>query len=105
MAYRKYRNQPVEVDGIRFASQAEAARYRVLRLLEQAGEIRDLEVQPRFPLVVDGVKVGTYVGDFAYWRGDERVVEDVKGVRTPLYLVKAKLFSVLYGIEIVEIAA
>jgi hypothetical protein len=104
---RKYRNEPCELDGLRFDSKAEAARYAELKMLERAGLIRDLRVQPRFPLEVAGKIVATYVADFAYVRplsppgGDkvENVVEDVKSqpTRTPVYRLKAKLFLALYG--------
>lgn len=46
----KYHAQPIEADGIRFASRAEYRRYQELRLLEAAREIRSLEVHPRFAL-------------------------------------------------------
>ncbi len=42
----KYRAQPTIVDGIRFHSKGEARRYQELRLLERAGEITNLELQP-----------------------------------------------------------
>jgi hypothetical protein len=99
----KYGAQKTVVDGITFASKAEAARYGELRMLERGKAIRDLTLQPRFPLVVNGRKVGTYVADFAYHGADDvRVVEDVKGVRTPVYLLKRKLFEALYGLTITE---
>lgn len=98
----KYRAVPVEVDGIRFASKREAARYGVLKLLEASGEIEGLELQPRFPLVVEGARVGTYVGDFRYLDGGETIVEDVKGVKTPVYRLKKRLVKALYGVEIKE---
>ena len=47
----KYRAKPCVIDGIRFASQAEGRRYQEWRLLEKAGEIRNIECHPRFPLV------------------------------------------------------
>lgn len=40
----KYHAQPTLVDGIRFASRKEAARYRELCLLERAGEIQGLQL-------------------------------------------------------------
>lgn len=93
-----------EIDGITFASKAEAKRYGELKLLQRAGLIRDLEVQPKFPLIINGVTVATYIADFAYFEGDARVVEDVKGVRTPVYILKRKLVEALYpGMKIVEI--
>lgn len=94
----KYRNQPTEVDGIRFASKREARRYCDLKLLEKAGEIAELRLQPRFPLIVNNIHVCTYVGDFTYLdrNTDREVVEDTKGVRTKEFIIKAKLFHALY---------
>lgn len=100
---RKYRNQPTEVDGIRFASKAEAKRYNELKLLEKAGEITDLELQKRYPLAAfDGTKIGVYVADFDYTdrKTLSRVTEDVKGVLTPTFKLKAKLFKAQFGREI-----
>jgi hypothetical protein len=48
----KYHNRVAAVDGHRFASQREARRYAELRVLERAGVIRDLELQPEFLLYV-----------------------------------------------------
>lgn len=99
---RKYRNVPTVVDGIRFASKREAFRYCELKLLERAGEIGKLELQPRYPLTVNGLHVCTYVADFAYVENstDRLVVEDAKGVRTRDFINKAKLFHALYGREV-----
>lgn len=102
MVRQKYGAQPVIVDGLRFASKKEAARYRELKAWQDAGGIGGLELQPRYPLVVNGEKVGTYVADFRYRRDGEAITEDVKGVKTPLYKLKAKLVKALYGIEILE---
>jgi hypothetical protein len=101
----KYGAIRTEVDGITFASKAEARRYDELKLMLKAGAISRLDIQPRFPLTVNGVTVGAYVGDFAYMDNGKLVVEDVKGVKTPVYRLKAKLVRALYGIEIVEVAA
>src|SRR5437016_3239959 len=101
----KYRARAVIVDGRRFHSGAEALRYGQLCLLERAGAITELECQPRFPLLVNGVLVTTYVADFRY-RDQEGLVrvEDVKGFPTPVYRLKAKLARAL-GLAIEEIAA
>ena len=112
----KYRNKPTMVDGIRFASKAEAKRYGELKFLENIGNIQDLRLQPRYPLRhdVSGALVGTYVGDFAYTEiihgpqsiGERRVVEDVKGVETMVFKLKKKLFQYCYpGIELRVIRA
>lgn len=101
-----------EVDGLTFASKAEARRYSELKLLWDVGEITgQLVLQPRFPLYVQAfgrfeepVKVGEYVGDFLYTRPDgEEVLEDVKGMATPLYKLKKRMVEAQYGITVVEI--
>ncbi len=85
----------------------EARRYQELRLLERAGEIRDLELQPRYPLRVNGRLICTYVADFRYWdvREGRQVVEDAKGVRTSTYKIKAKLMAAVHNIEVEEVTA
>lgn len=105
---RKYRNEPVEVDGIRFDSKAEARRYGELKLQERNGWIRDLELQPVYPIVVNGHRVATYKADFKYFdcQGFETVVEDVKSPatrRNPTYRLKTKLVLALYGVHVTEV--
>lgn len=100
----KYSAQRVTVDGIVFASKKEAARYGELLLLAQAGEIRDLVLQPRYLLLAvftdsDGVKhkKAEYVGDFQYVaRGGLVVCEDVKGRATETFRLKWKLVKFKY---------
>ena len=103
----KYGAKKTEVDGIVFASKAEAKRYAELKLLERAKLIRDLKVQPRFPLVVNEVLVCTYVADFSYVLPDteKTVVEDVKSKATitDVYRVKVKLLAALHGITVTEV--
>jgi hypothetical protein len=99
----KYGAVATVVDGVKFASKKEAKRYAELKIMEQAGDISDLELQPRYPLTVDGVKVGEYRADFRYRRDGVTVVEDVKGVRTAIYRMKKKMVEAIYGITIVEV--
>lgn len=96
----KYRNKAVVIDGIRFASQAEGKRYRELKLLEKVGKITNLRLQERIPLMANSVKICTYVADFAYWVNREPVVEDVKGVLTDVFKLKARLFYANFGYDI-----
>ena len=103
----KYDAKPTVVDGIRFHSKKEAKRYGELKLLVLAGLIDTLELQPKFPLKVNGILITTYIGDFRYrlkedgaWRS---VVEDAKGFRTREYRLKKKLLLALHGIEVREV--
>ena len=93
----KYRNIKTVVDGITFDSKKEAARYSDLKLLEIAHHIMHLETQPRFPLMINGKRVATYVGDFKYWSPSENewIIEDVKSeaTKTPLYRLKKKILE------------
>jgi len=98
----KYRAQPVVIDGVRFASKKEGARYLELKLLEKSGAIKNLELQPRYDLIVNAVNCGFYKADFRYFQNGKRIVEDVKGVRTSTYILKSKLLRALYNVEILE---
>lgn len=100
----KYHAVRTVVDNLTFDSKRESARYCELKLLFRAGEIRNLEIQPEFPFNLDGEKIFTYRADFAYFdRKDQRILEDVKGVRTPVYKLKKKIIEKAYGVRITEI--
>lgn len=88
-----------------FDSKSEAERYDQLRQMLERGEIRNLKLQPTFTLQEAFVdcngeahKAITYKADFTYevegsgyhWN---RVIEDVKGIRTKEYLIKRKLMA------------
>ena len=47
----KYGNKKTVVDGITFDSRKEAKRYQELKLLEKAGEIKDLRRQVKYELI------------------------------------------------------
>lgn len=101
---RKYRNVPTVVDGIRYDSAKEARHAALLLAMERDGLIFELRRQVRFPLKVSGVLVCTYVADFEFRTADrERVVQDVKGVPTPVYKIKKKLMLAIHGIDIQEV--
>jgi hypothetical protein len=97
----KYRNKPTTIDGVRFSSKLEAKRYGELKLLERAGEIRDLRLQPRFPLmgtrgplVYESGRKVVYVADFDYvTRAGEVVIEDAKGMLTDAFKLKRALMK------------
>ena len=84
-----------------FASKGEARRYQELRLAIRAGAITDLTLHNRYPLVVNGVHVGIYEDDFSYKDGSgETIIEDFKGVQTPLFKLKRKLLEALYDVKL-----
>lgn len=93
------------VDNVVFHSKREALRYRELKASLNAGIIRDLELQPKFKLDVNGHPICIYIADFRYTdaRTGQVVIEDSKGARTALYALKAKLFHAVTGLRIVEV--
>lgn len=98
----KYHAKRTQVDGLWFHSKGEAERWMMLKLLEAAGEIGDLERQVRFRLEVNGVHICDYIADFIYIDHGRRVVEDFKGVRTTEYQIKKRLMKALLNIDIFE---
>lgn len=98
----KYGNEPLWIDGIRFDSKAEGKRYCELKLLQTAGEIAELELQPRFKLTVGNRELGEYRADFQYIESVTReiVTEDVKSEATEaiaLFRWKLRHFEAQYG--------
>ncbi len=108
----KYHNRKTTLPtGETFDSQREAFRYNELTVLTKAGYITDLKRQVKFTLIPkQRLKSGkalrecAYVADFTYTdtRTGEHIVEDVKGHRTPEYIIKKKLMLHIYGIEVTE---
>jgi hypothetical protein len=92
----KFNARKVEVDGITFASAAEARRYGELKWLERAGDIKALVCHPKFPLTINGVTIGTFTGDFLYYSGGRKTLEDVKGKVTAEASLRLRVFHALY---------
>ena len=99
----KYRAKRTKLDGITFDSTREAEHYCELKLEQRAGSISDLELQPEFVITVNGKRIGVYRADFQYVRDGVTVIEDVKGVRTPVYRLKKKLVEALHSVTIKEV--
>lgn len=89
-----------------YASKKEAKRAYELRMMERAGLISNLREQVEFELLPkqDGERAVNYIADFTYFDKDDRLhVEDVKGVRTPVYILKRKLMLFIHNIKIEEV--
>ena len=124
----KYGAKPMVVGGIRFDSTKEARRYSELRLLEKAGQIRDLETQPKFPIDVvqlwqDGqwcyswklhhdvpneiIPCGVFTADFRYFdvQFGKVIIEDVKSgpTKTTAYRLRKRLVEAIHGVTISEV--
>ncbi len=101
----KYHNKKQLIDGQVFDSKKEAGRYAQLLLLEKANKISDLQTQVPFILIEKSQhgRAIKYIADFVYFENGKQIVEDVKGVRTPIYKLKKRLIAEKYNIIIKEI--
>ena len=111
----KYHSVKIETEDGKFDSKAEYRRWLTLKSLAEEGAIIDLKRQVKYPLIGSSrrktkLKNGrtlelaiSYVADFVYIKNGELVVEDVKGFKTDVYVIKRKLMLEKYGIEIQEV--
>lgn len=118
----KYHSRKVKKDGMTFDSIKEYSRWCDLVKLERAGKIFDLKRQVRFTLIPTQrefcCEIGkngrfkkgkvlersvVYVADFTYMQDGKYIVEDVKGVKTDVYIIKRKLMLKEFGIRIKEV--
>lgn len=97
----KFNAKKVYINGRKFDSKAESERAKILQTWLACGIIRELEYQPKFalaPCFVDNCgrknRPIVYIADFSYIEAEtgRSIVEDVKGMMTPDYKLKAKLF-------------
>ena len=90
----KYGNRRAEYAGREYDSGLEAQCAAQLDLMKVGGLVLDWEPQVRFDLG-NGI---TYRADFVvqYAKGQPRTI-DAKGVQTPEFKLKRKLFEPLYG--------
>ncbi len=99
-----------------YASKKEAARAGKLKWMVDVGAVRNLREQVRYELIPAQYQDGkcversvVYVADFVYeyrtYEGEPwlEIVEDCKGMRTPAYVIRRKLFRHKFGRPITEI--
>jgi hypothetical protein len=91
----KYNAIKQTYNGEIFDSKKELNRFMELEILLRAREISDLEVHPKFDLMVNGVKIGRYTADFRYKKGSDFIVEDVKSraTKTRDYVLRKKILA------------
>lgn len=110
----KYNNQKIIIDGKTFDSKLEGERYKQLKLLQRAKEIKNLRTQVSYLLQPSYIKNGKtiraikYIADFTYWdcKNKKLIIEDVKSTatKTKEYMLKKKMFEYQYkDLEITEI--
>lgn len=94
--HHKFKAKAVFVNEIRFPSFKEATRYSKLSFLEKENIISDLELQPVYPIIINEIKIGKWIGDFKFTYNGTKIVEDVKGKETDVFKLKKKIIEALY---------
>ena len=106
----KYNNQPQVVGAEKYRSKKEMHRHAELKLLEAAGAISGLKREV-VHILIRPVRIQgrlrpaiRYISDFEYddMVLGKHVVNDAKGVRTAVYILKRHLMMAIHGIEILE---
>ncbi len=101
----KYNSRITVLDGITFHSANEAKRYAYLKVLEKAGEISNLKLQPKFAITAHGKPIGkrgrNYYADFSYINNKgQTIYEDFKGHDNEVSSLKRDMVEGLYLIKI-----
>lgn len=97
----KFGAKPIILDDIKFDSKLERDYYSYLKLKIRAGEIKSFELHKRIDLVVNGELICFMKPDFVITNKDGSIsYHDTKGMVTPLFKLKAKLFKALKDREI-----
>jgi hypothetical protein len=100
------------VGDLKFDSKKEADYYCILVMQKRAKNLServlDIELQPRYDIIVNNNKIGFYKADFKVKYADGTVkVIDVKGLKQgsayQLFKLKKKLVEALYNITIIEV--
>lgn len=102
----KYHNKKItDSQGNEFDSKKEYERWLTLCILQEKGYIEKLNRQVPFDLIPSykGVQLGIkYKADFTYMENGKLIVEDAKGMRTDVYIIKKKLLYHFHKIVIKE---
>jgi len=108
----KFGAKRTTVGDVTFDSKHEARYYGELLLLEKAGLIRHLELQPEFPIEVispigEVVRCGRFRADFRFYDVEAGLVrvQDAKSgpTRTEAYRLRKRLVEALHGIQVEEV--
>lgn len=85
----KYNAKKTVIDGVKFDSKAEGEYYLFLKKMEELGRIAIIELQPKVYLTKSKI---LYKPDFKILEDGQEVYIDVKGMQTPVFNMKKRLW-------------
>jgi hypothetical protein len=108
----KFHAKKTIIGDLKFDSKKEADYYCILEFQRRAknedDRVVEIELQPRFDIIIDGINCGFYKADFGvtYANGVKKII-DVKGLKQgsayQLFRLKKKIVEALYKIKIIEV--
>lgn len=108
----KFHAKKTIIGDLKFDSRKEADYYCLLELQKkaknEADRVVEIELQPRFDMIVNGINCGFYKADFGvtYASGVKKIF-DVKGLKQgaayQIFRLKKKIVEAIYKIEIIEV--
>lgn len=105
MNYSKYKSKKVKVDGLLFDSKLEYNIYKELKNNDNIIFTRQEEFQllEKFKIGNKTFRETKYIADFVIYTKNGNYIIDAKGMETPVFKLKAKLFAFKYKKEIIII--
>lgn len=92
----KFNAKKSDYNGLKYDSKGEASFAMELDYRMKAGEIIDIQRQVNIPLVVNGIKICSYVADFIVTdKHGGKTLYEYKGLIMPLFQLKWKLLNAL----------
>jgi hypothetical protein len=98
----KYNNKITYIDNIKFHSKLEASHYQQLKKLQKQGQIKELELQPSYKIIINNIKICKVILDFKFYDNekDKYRYVDSKGVYTAISRLKHKLLQASHDIKV-----
>ena len=83
-----------------FGSKLEQRYWVKFKLMEKSGAITDLQRQIRYPIVINGKRIGAYVADFTFYDNKKLRVLDAKGQEIEAQKFRRKCAEACNDIEV-----
>lgn len=90
----------IRVDGHLFGNEHEYKRYLGITALVKSGRLKNLEVKPKFPLIVNDSLIDHYIPSFQFFdpiKNQDRFIQVMSGAVNPMLEIRIRLFEALYN--------
>ncbi len=91
------------VDGYHFKNENEYRRYKGIQELVKDGRLQDLDVNPKYPLMVNQVEVDSYSPTFRFYdpvKHAERFIQVSNAAQSAIQELRIRLFEAIYSVKV-----